>query len=114
MFGLVDTIIYVLLAIFVVFPIGIYCYSLYINSYWKRNKIPYVPAKPIVGNLLDGLVFRKCVAEIFVDIYNDERAIDKPFVGIHFFHKPALVIRDPELIKRVLVKDFTSFNNRYS
>ncbi len=112
MFGLSDVLIYVLSAILVALPIGIYCYCLYINSYWQRNKIPFVPAKPIVGNLFDGLSFRKCVAELFTDIYNDRNAIGKPFVGVHFFHKPTLFIRDPELIKQILVKDFASFSDR--
>ena len=108
MFGLTE----ILICFTLTLLIGLYCYSLYINSYWKRNKIPFVSAKPIVGNLIDVLLFRKCVAEIFADIYNDQAAVDKPVVGIHFFHKPALVVKDPELIKSVLVKDFSSFNDR--
>ena len=108
MFGLTEILICFTLSIL----IGLYGYIRHINSYWKRNKIPYVPAKPIAGNLLDVLLFRKCVAETFSDIYNDRATADKPFVGIHFFHKPALVIKDPELIKKVLVKDFGSFNDR--
>lgn len=94
--------------------IGLYCYILYINSYWKRNKIPYVPAKPIAGNLLDVILFRKSAAELFSDIYNDPATADKPFFGIHFFYKPVLVIKDPELIKKVLVRDFGSFNDRHA
>lgn len=104
---------YVPLIILVCIPIGIYFYSLYMNSYWKRNKVPFVPANPIVGNLLDAMLFRKCVAEVFAHIYNYKRSIDKPLVGCMLFHKPAFFIRDPELIKQVLVKDFASFNDRY-
>ncbi|KAG4067639.1 hypothetical protein HA402_005411 [Bradysia odoriphaga] len=54
-----------------------------------------------------------CVAEQFNDFYFDEKTRHKPFVGIHMFHKPAIILRDTELIKRILVKDFTSFSNRY-
>ncbi|XP_037043595.1 probable cytochrome P450 6g2 [Bradysia coprophila] len=110
MFGLTEILICFILTILT----GLYCSSLYINSYWKRNKIPFISAKPIAGNLLDLLLFRKSVAEIFSDIYNDQATSHKPIVGIHFFHKPALVIKDPELIKKVLVKDFNSFNDRHS
>ncbi len=108
-----DVLIQMPLIILVWLPIGVYCYCLYINSYWKRKKIPFLPAKPIVGNLFDMFRFRKCAVEIFADMYNERRAIGKPFVGIHFFHKPTLLIRDPELIKQLLVKDFGSFSDRY-
>ncbi len=80
--------------------------------YWKRRKIPSIESKPIVGSLTELITFRKCVAEQFSDFYFDEKTKDKPFVGIHMFHKPAIILRDPELIKRVLVKDFTTFTNR--
>lgn len=113
MSGVTDNLIYIPLIIFVWLPIGLYLYSLYINGYWKRNKVPFVPATPIVGNLCDSLLFRKSVAEVFDDIYFDRNTISKPFVGIHFLYKPALVVKDPELIKRVLVKDFASFSDRY-
>lgn len=115
MFGLTDILICicVVLAILVCPLLGIFCYSLYINSFWKRNKVPFVPAKPIAGNLLDTMLFRKSLGDTFADIYNDEEAIDRPFVGMHIFHKPVLMIKDPELIKRILVKDFSSFYDRY-
>ena len=34
---------------------------------------------------------------------------DKPYVGIFSFDKPSLLIRDLELVKNILVKDFQSF-----
>ena len=34
---------------------------------------------------------------------------DKPYVGIFSFDKPSLLIRDPELVKNILAKDFQSF-----
>ncbi|KYB28576.1 putative cytochrome P450 6a23-like Protein [Tribolium castaneum] len=35
-----------------------------------------------------------------------------PYVGIYIFNQPTLVIRSPELLKKVLVKDFDKFINR--
>lgn len=91
---------------------AIFYYTLHTNSYWKKKKIPFVPAKPIVGNLLEALTFRKSVAETFDDIYHDKKTKETPFVGINIFNKPALVVRDLELIKRILIKDFSSFSDR--
>ncbi|XP_060522640.1 cytochrome P450 9e2-like [Cylas formicarius] len=35
--------------------------------------------------------------------------IDYTYVGFDQFHKPTLLIRDPELLKQITVKDFDSF-----
>lgn len=37
---------------------------------------------------------------------------DFTIIGVHIFHKPGLVLRDPELIKRVMIQDFSSFSTR--
>lgn len=101
------------LIFFVWMPIVAYYWALHINGYWKRKNIPYIPATPFVGNVEKAVAFKKCVAEQFQDLYLDKDTRDAPFVGIHIFHKPALLIRDLELVKRILVKDFGSFSNRF-
>lgn len=103
---------YVLLLLFVWLPITVYYWGLYKSLYWKRRKVSAIESKPFFGSISGILTFKKCVAEQFSDFYFDEKTKHKPFVGIHMFHKPAIIIRDPELIKRVLVKDFTAFTNR--
>lgn len=35
---------------------------------------------------------------------------DVPYVGIYSYNKPQLLIRDPELVKDILIKDFSSFH----
>lgn len=39
----------------------------------------------------------------------DSEYKDAPYVGYYKLSKPAVVLRDPDLIKDVLVKDFNSF-----
>jgi cytochrome P450 len=43
-------------------------------------------------------------------MYNEHS--DKPYVGIFSFDKPSLLIRDLELVKNILVKDFQNFMDR--
>lgn len=45
------------------------------------------------------------------DAYFDKGS--EPISGLYFFHKPVLMIRERELIKRILVKDFNYFTNRF-
>lgn len=94
------------------FPVVAYIWAKYVNSYWARNNVPYIPGKVFLGNMMDLLKFRLCAAEHFAEFYNHKIAQDQPAVGVHIFHRPALVLRDPEIIKRVLVQDFNSFSNR--
>lgn len=90
--------------------LSVYGYLMYINSYWKRHGINYVTATPFIGNLKEVFMFRKNVAENFHDLYNEHT--DEPIVGIHLFMKPALLIRNLELIKEIVIKDYGSFQNR--
>jgi cytochrome P450 len=42
-------------------------------------------------------------------MYNEHS--DKPYVGFFSFDRPSLLIRDLELVKNILVKDFNAFMN---
>lgn len=101
------------LVLFVWLPLLLFYWGLNKSLYWKRKKIPSIKAKPLIGSIAGIFSFEKSIADFFYDFYFDESTKGKPFVGIHMFHKPAIVIRDPELIKKLLVKDFASFSNRW-
>lgn len=97
--------------------ISVSCFWFYLKhvlNYWKRYKIPYVPASPIIGNLNDVVRLKKSMAEIIKDIYDSKQAQGHSIVGFHTFMNPTLLIRDPELIKKILVTDFDSFSDRYA
>ncbi|XP_017039151.1 probable cytochrome P450 6g2 [Drosophila ficusphila] len=83
-------------------------------SYWRRRGVREIRPKWIVGNLMGLLNMQRSPAEFIAQLYNHPEAENEPFVGIHVFHKPALLLRDPELVRRILVKDFGGFSNRYS
>jgi len=50
------------------------------------------------------------IGENLKQIYEEHS--DKPYVGIFSFDKPILLIRDAELVKNILVKDFQYFIDR--
>ncbi|KAL7736338.1 hypothetical protein ACLKA6_014809 [Drosophila palustris] len=83
-------------------------------AYWRRRGVPELRPNLLIGNLAGMLSLRSSPADFLCQLYNHPDAQDKPFVGIHVFHKPALLLRDPELIKRIMIKDFPKFSNRYS
>jgi cytochrome P450 len=53
------------------------------------------------------VLLKTTIGEQLQRIYNEHS--DKPYVGIFSFDKPSLLIRDLELVKNILVKDFQSF-----
>lgn len=83
-------------------------------SYWRRKNVPYIEPNHIFGNLKDMVFMKNCAANHMITLYTHKQAQEQPVVGIHIFNKPALLIRDLDLIKTILVKDFNKFSDRYS
>ncbi|KAF5306323.1 hypothetical protein FQA39_LY09021 [Lamprigera yunnana] len=85
----------------------IYFYLIKPLNYWKERNVPYERPLPIFGNSL-GLITKKFSnAEFFAHLYN--KFPDTRYTGAFNFGLPFLVIRDPELMKRIFVKDFDTF-----
>lgn len=92
----------------------LYFYLKYYFSYWKRKNIPFIEPNYIFGSLKDMVLMKKCAASMFKDLYEHQIAKSEPYIGIHIFNKPGVLIRDLDLIKKVLIKDFNNFSNRFT
>lgn len=87
----------------------LYCFELKFN-HWKNKGVKYAKSIPFFGSVASVTLLRENVSEKLKKIYNDfprER-----FVGFYQSNTPVLLIRDPELAKQILVKDFQHFPNR--
>ncbi|XP_061395800.1 LOW QUALITY PROTEIN: probable cytochrome P450 6g2 [Musca vetustissima] len=92
----------------------LWIYLNYLHNYWIRHNVPQITPLPLVGNLGKILSMAEPSAKVIEEFYNHPKAEDKPFVGIYVFYRPAILLREPELIKRILVRDFPKFSNRFS
>ncbi|XP_037712290.1 probable cytochrome P450 6t1 [Drosophila subpulchrella] len=81
--------------------------------YWHRLGVPFVPATPFVGNVWNLLRGACCFGDQFRELYESKEAAGRAFVGIHVLHNHALLLRDPALIKRIMVEDFSQFSSRF-
>lgn len=81
-------------------------------NHWKFNNVPYVPSYSIFGNFKEYFLFRKSLTYAFNYAYNKKEMKNVSFFGIRMFHMPVIMIKDPELIKQILVKDFHNFTDR--
>uniref|UniRef100_A0A1I8PP43 Cytochrome P450 n=1 Tax=Stomoxys calcitrans TaxID=35570 RepID=A0A1I8PP43_STOCA len=78
------------------------------NDYFKKRGIPYAKPVPFLGNFWQMMLGGKSMFDIIVDIYTkDEGRI----YGFFDQNKPVVVIKDPDLIKQIGVKDFDHFMN---
>nr|XP_029709781.1 probable cytochrome P450 308a1 [Aedes albopictus] len=78
-------------------------------SYWRRvGNVDGPQPLPIFGNGLEQITGAKHFGEIFEEIYATYPTAS--WVGIYeLFNKPAIVVRDLELVKEVLVGSFQHF-----
>jgi cytochrome P450 family 6 len=90
--------------------IGLYFYITRNFKFWQKLGIPYVKPTPFVGSLKESVLQKTTIAEQLQRIYNEQS--DKPYVGIFSCDQPSLLIRDLELVKNILVKDFQKFTDR--
>lgn len=84
------------------------------NNFWKYRNIPYISSIPILGHFCGPVLLWENITTTLDYLYNHPNAKNKPFVGVFFFHKPAILVRDIELAKRILITDFNSFSDRHT
>ncbi|NP_001353157.1 cytochrome P450 6a8-like isoform X1 [Drosophila kikkawai] len=102
---------YVLLQV-VVALLAIAGYSYYRTmTYFKRRAIPHDPPHLWLGNMR-GFNEDRTVNQIMQDHYDRFLGTRAPFVGFYFFQKPVAFIMDLELVKHILIKDFSNFSDR--
>lgn len=82
--------------------------------YWQRRRVKFVQPTHLLGNLKKVLKLEESFPLQLRRFYFDERFRNEPVVGIYLFHQPALLIRDLQLVRTVLIEDFVSFSNRFA
>ncbi|ENN77453.1 hypothetical protein YQE_06277, partial [Dendroctonus ponderosae] len=86
-----------------------YIYINMIHSYWKRRGIPYEKPYLLTGSLWNVFSGKRQIGKHFGDLY---RKFDGPYFGIYICGKPYLVIRSPDIVKDITVRDFSNFEDR--
>nr|CAD7432091.1 unnamed protein product [Timema monikensis] len=92
-----------------IFLIAVYAYNRFIYTYWWRQGVPYISPSVPFGNFWSVITQRECFAEGYRAIYD---RCTGPWVGLFLLHKPVLMVKDPELIRTILMKNFANFHDR--
>nr|QLI62188.1 cytochrome P450 39 [Streltzoviella insularis] len=87
---------------------SLYSYKKY-HNYFKQRDVKYLPGIPIFGNAFKSTFLFKHLWEDIDEIY---RAFpNEKYVGYIEGMTPIIVVRDPDLIKSITVKDFDHFTD---
>ncbi|XP_011501310.1 PREDICTED: cytochrome P450 6A1-like [Ceratosolen solmsi marchali] len=88
----------------------IYYYFTMTFDFWKSRGIPGPEPVPLFGNIRDIILGKVSIGNYVAEEYNKYK--NYPMFGIFASRAPILIINDPEIIKDVMVKNFSSFLNR--
>lgn len=99
----------ILAAVLVTLIATAFIYIKYKFSYWKRRGVAYIEPSIPFGNLGPVITLKKSIDQVLKDLYNDS---NEPIVGIYTALRPSLLIRDPSIVRDILIKDFQSFWHR--
>lgn len=79
-------------------------------SYWQRKGFKSAEnVNYLFGNFKRSFLVKENFVETIDTLY---RSTNEPFIGIYTVLRPVLLLRDPELIRSILVKDFSHFTDR--
>ncbi|XP_076289945.1 cytochrome P450 6k1-like [Lasioglossum baleicum] len=90
--------------------VAAYIYMTRQFKYWIKKGVAEISPMPFLGNFADCVLLKKAPAQLLSDFYEQSKGLR--YVGFYVFDRPCLLIRDPEIVKHVLAKDFNVFCNR--
>lgn len=97
------------LILFLILIVTIYIFLKYHYSQWERQNFPNIQPTIPLGNLMSTFTQKRSFGFNIKDLHDSTK---KSFIGIYLFFRPAVLVRDPELVKNILKTDFSSFTDR--
>lgn len=95
----------------------ILCIAIYIKrsfNYWKNKGIPFLEPSLPFGNIGAIFLAKESIGSSAAKIYNELKKRNHDFGGYFILNNPVFMPVEPELVKRILVKDFPYFEERGS
>lgn len=87
-----------------------YFYSVLNYSYWKKRSIAFEKPRFPFGTDKNVILFRQPVGSHYQRVYNKFK--EEKVIGMFNFDEPYLLIRDSELLREIMAKDFHHFVDR--
>ncbi|XP_055915777.1 probable cytochrome P450 308a1 [Eupeodes corollae] len=85
-------------------------HSIWNSTYWSRQGIKGPIGIPIFGNMFKYLIGKRQYGLVYEDIYKSYPKAS--YIGMYrVMNEPAILLRDTEMIKEVMVKNFPNFTD---
>ena len=91
--------------------VAFYFYARQKQTYWQRWGIYSPPAHWFFGHLRDAILLRTTPPAALGKLH--KQCEGKPVVGFYALWKPFLLLRDPAIVKHIMIRDFNLFSDRY-
>ncbi|XP_019866454.2 cytochrome P450 9e2 [Aethina tumida] len=96
-----------LFTLFVILIIFLILNYIKLLNYWKNKNVKFITPVPILGNFTKNVLQLESLSDLSMKVYNSFPG--ERYIGAFQFTSPILVVRDLELIKKILIKDFDHF-----
>nr|CAD7202246.1 unnamed protein product [Timema douglasi] len=87
-------------------------YATWNHDFFSKKGLPYTKPWPIFGNMGKAVLKRASFADVLLGMYRQHKG--HRVNGMFQMTLPITVVNDPELLKRIVVKDFDHFVDHYS
>lgn len=101
--------IHILLVTLVVSAVPTYWYVRTSFLYWKKRGVPYLRPSFPFGDFKDLFLQRLSFSDTVTMLYNSS---SEAILGVYITTHPSLIVRDPKLLRDILIKDFQHFSYR--
>ena len=88
----------------------IYLYFKHTYLYFEKRGIPYIEPTFPFGNFKKLLQGKESIGQVLKELYLTTPKL--PAVGFFQINRPSLLVKDPDLIKQILIQDFGNFHDR--
>ncbi|KAJ8714506.1 hypothetical protein PYW07_002731 [Mythimna separata] len=97
-------------AVIVVLISALYYYFTRTFNYWKSRNVPGPEPTVFFGNLKESALRKKNMGVVFQELYDSFP--EEKVIGIYRMTTPCLLIRDLDILKHIMIKDFEVFTDR--
>lgn len=109
----VDSVLYPTATVFVVAIVAVVIYfKYYAFKFWENRYVPFKDPVIPTGNITSALIGRKTLGKVVEELYKEFKEKKYMHAGIYFLNSPIYMPLDPDIIKNILMKDFSSFVDR--
>ncbi|XP_014216982.1 cytochrome P450 6k1-like [Copidosoma floridanum] len=92
------------------FLVGFYVYVTRYFKYWKKQGVKHSKPSFPFGNFGKCIFLQQSIHEFIDDMYRDGKG--EKMVGFYVLDRPYVLLRDPELLRSVFIRDFNIFSNK--